>query len=206
MIKLIGLLLFCLSHSAFASQDAALASVDALKKALEQFNPSEALNGFTETPAESLLKPQENDDGLKNQGIAAMQENEEANYLYMNEKTRTKAIVNRESTEMQYAKQLIEGSESVKEGGCIASAPKCSEEVSTETCEDIAHYAPKSCESKLQVRLNSKLHTVHRQVIGLRVQKPFDLAHCGDSMRLGCQTLDEVHLSPDCYLAYANVR
>ena len=190
MLKVIGILLMGLTMISYAGEDEPLANAGAFKKALEQFNPSDVLSQFTAMPPEANINPTEHNDDLKNQGIALMQQNKTAHQLYTNEQTRTKAIANPLSPEMQYAEQLIEGSESVKDGGCVASPPKCSQTTTTKTCEDLAHYSPFSCETQLTVKINTKTHTVQRKVFGLRVQKPFDLAHCANSATLDCQSVE----------------
>ncbi len=118
MAKTIGIFMWLLSACLCAEPSAPLATADAFKHALEQFKPGEVLQGFTQTPAEIRLNPTENNDGLKGQGLSATTQNETANQVYTQYNTRTKAIQNLNSPEMQIAEQLIEGSSDMKEGDC----------------------------------------------------------------------------------------
>lgn len=106
MNKTIGIILLMLS----AGTATALETGDAFKRALEQFRPGDVLSGFTANPTEARLNPTENNDGLKSQGLASAHQNETSERLYTEGKTRPRMTANPNSSEMQYAEGVIEGS------------------------------------------------------------------------------------------------
>ncbi len=110
MSKTIGIILLMLSSGSAT----ALETGDAFKRALEQFKPGEVLSGYTPNPTETGLNPSENNDGLKNQGLASAHHNETSERVYTEGQTRTKAIANPNSAEMNYAETVIEGSSLVE--------------------------------------------------------------------------------------------
>lgn len=182
----------------FSASAASISNADSFKRALEQFKPTEALNGFTSSPHEVNLHPQENADNLKSQGLSNVQRHDALKEVYSNAKTRTRATPNLDSPEMKYAENLIEGSEAVKTGGCHKAPPECHKEFSTHTCEDALNYVTEVCEERLTSKVTTQIHHITRHVIGFNYQTPFDLANCGQMSDLGCKPTDEVHLSPNC--------
>lgn len=106
MTKAMGIIMLMLS----TGSTSALETGDAFKRALEQFKPRDVLNGFTATPTQAGLKPTESNDVLKSQGLAVAHQNETTDRVYTEGKTRPKVTANPNSSEMQYAEQLIENS------------------------------------------------------------------------------------------------
>lgn len=177
--------------------EASQGTTDAFKKALGQFNPGEILSGYTPTPPQTDLNPEENEDRLKAQGFDAMRQNEVASHLYMNENTRTKVYQNPESEYLQYAKKLIDSSESVQEGGCVAQPPACTTNSTSETCDEKVLYEAKTCLETLNVSVNKRKHTTRRLIGLIDIIAPMDLAHCAG--RTSCAPSDEVHVSSKCH-------
>jgi hypothetical protein len=123
--KSIGVIMLIFSALVRAETATPLDTGDAFKRALEQFKPGEALSGFTSNPPEASLNPTENNDGLKNQGLANVHKNETSELIYTEGKTRTKVIANPNNPEMQYAEHLIEGSDSTcTDGSCDTTKNK----------------------------------------------------------------------------------
>jgi conjugal transfer mating pair stabilization protein TraN len=175
-----------------AQIQAPLATGDALKQALEQFNPANSLSGFTASPPQAALNP----DGLKRHGLDAMRQNETASGIYANEKNRTKIIQNPESPYLQYASRLIDSSESVNEGGCVAQPPLCSTSTSLKTCEEWAYYKTTVCKNTLHVVVNKRVHSI-RRYLRYNQHSPINLADCAGGM--SCTVANEVHVSADCH-------
>lgn len=196
MIKILNSLglFLCLVLQAQAQPQAPQATADVFKKALEQFNPANSLSGFTSTPPQTALNPGEDHDGLKAQGLEAMRQNETANELYTNEKTRTKVFENPDSAYLQYAERLMDSSDAVKEGGCAAQPPQCTTNTRIETCDEKAHYEATSCQETLQVSVNKHVHAVRRY---LDRRAPLNLANCAG--RSACTAANEVHVSANCH-------
>jgi len=192
--KVIWVLAFLWSVLATAAPSASIMNADTFKHALEQFKPGDVLSGFTPTPPEVSLAPEEDYDGLKTKGFDAMHQNKEASQIYNNGTTRTKVFQNPDSDYLQYAKRLIDSSESVSEGGCIAQPPSCTTESHLETCDEKKHYDAISCCEALDVSVNKRIHKTRRYVDR---KAPMDLAHCAG--RTACTPADEVHVSVNCH-------
>lgn len=184
---------------------APLTTADAFKQALGQFKPSEALPGFTDSPTQTSLSQLDNEQ-LSRQGLAAATKNDIAHHVMSQSKTRERAILNPNSPDMQIAAHLIEGSDSVKEGGCYKTPPLCQTNRLTQSCEDRINYAENVCLERLTVQMETKRHAVTRIVLGLNAQPPFDLADCGQWSKDGlCKPENEVHVSPHCEAVSVNI-
>jgi conjugal transfer mating pair stabilization protein TraN len=184
-------LLWCMGLA--AQPQTSLTPTDAFKESLEHFKPGDFVSGFTNTPPQAALNPNENHDVLKAQGMDAMRQNEAASQVYLNEKTRTKVFENPDSAYLQYSERLIDSSEWEVRGGCIAQPPICTTNSSIEHCEDRVVYIPTTCQDTLQVSVNKPVHFTRRYVDR---KAPMDLAHCAG--RSACTQAQEVHVSPGC--------
>ena len=181
-----------------------ITTAGAFKQALGQLRPGDILPGFTENPPETNLS-QLDRQGLERRGLQASSKNETASRVISQSRTRERAYLNPNSPEMQIAGHLIEGGDSVKEGGCYKAPPICHTNISTHTCEDSTQYEEKRCLERLTVVVLSKTHAVTRIVSGL-VQEPYDLADCGRwTQNNFCTHENEVHVSPDCYAVSVRV-
>jgi conjugal transfer mating pair stabilization protein TraN len=136
----------------------------------------------------------EHHDGLKAQGFDAMSQNEVASHIYSNEHTRTKVYQNPDSDYLNYAKRLIDSSETVQAGGCVEQPPSCTTKYSIETCDEVAHYAAATCHETLNIAVTKREHTTRRYVNRLGAM---NLVHCEG--RTNCTPSDEVHVSAQCH-------
>lgn len=178
---------------------APITTADSFKQALGQFKPNEALPGFTNSPSETNYSSLDKE-SLSRQGLAAATKNDIANQVINQSRTRERAKLNPNSQEMQLAGNLIEGSDSVKEGGCYKAPPLCHTDMVSKACEDSVHYEESQCLERLTVKMETKIHNVTRIVFGLNLQPPFDLADCGKWSKDGlCKPENEVHVSPFCH-------
>lgn len=175
---------------------APLDTADEFKSALEKFNPAVELPNFTANPSEALLTPEDGQDALKSQGLAAVMDNDAAHFVYTQKELRTRAISNPNSPEMQYAEQLIEKSADVKEGGCYAQPPKCTTNTTTEFCLDTIHYTTENCRDTLTVSMKQTVHKSQRLVTGVNQQSnpPLDLSQCKPNE----STCSAIVVSPNC--------
>lgn len=192
---IMGLILVAFVHA----RAAPITTADAFKQALGQFNAADVLPGFTDSPPETNLS-QLDKESLSSQGLAAATKNDIASNVINQSRTRERARLNPDSPEMQIAAHLIEGSDSVKEGGCYKAPPLCHTNILTQTCEDSITYAENTCFERLKVIIATKTHAVTRNVVGSNLQPPFDLAVCGRWAKDGfCKPENEVHVSPHCH-------
>lgn len=197
MAKSIGVIMLIFSALVRAETATSLDTGDAFKRALEQFKPGEALSGFTSNPPEASLNPTENNDGLKNQGLANVHKNETSELIYTEGKTRTKVIANPNSPEMQYAEHLIEGSDTVKLGGCYEAPPICTTNITAHTCEENVNYKPSICRDELHVQVKTQPHQFSRKLPNAGRYSTFNLSACLPGER-NCSAANLIHLSTHC--------
>ena len=125
--KFLFILLCCLplAQSLAQNQADALKARDEALHALKGFNPADLLNGYTQSPKESALEPQEGGNALSAQGQNALKDNKTANDVYNQADSRAKVNPNPNSIEMQYAETLLENPESVLDGACDEKINEC---------------------------------------------------------------------------------
>ena len=197
MAKLIFPILFLFCTFVCADAGSALTTPDEFKRLLGQFKPQDALPGFSSNPTEINLNPTENHDHLQDQGMASLHSNDMAAFVYTEDKKRTKVTPNPNSPEMRYAEQLIDGSDTIKEGGCKPTPPICHTDTTTERCEERVSDAVATCRDELQVTINTKTHSFLRRSPLTAHYSRFNLGAClpGES-RCGPNNL--LHLSAHC--------
>lgn len=197
MAKVTYTLFFLLSTFVCAEPVAPLTTADEFKHLLEQFNPQDDLPNYSSNPAEINLHPTEGNDRLQDQGEAHVHSNETAEFVYTAEKKRTKVVPNPNSPEMQYAQQLIDGSDTIKTGGCKPTPPVCHTDLTTEICEEHVSDVLSMCRDELRVKINTKtLYVLRRSPLSGRYSS-FNLGTClpGES---ACGAGNLLRLSPHC--------
>ena len=197
MTKVIFTVFFLFSTFVCAETAAPLTTADEFKHLLEQFKPQDALPNYSSNPAEINLNPTENNDHLHEKGMASLHSNETAAFVYTEEKKRTKVVPNPNSPEMQYAEQLIDGSDTIKAGGCKPVPPVCHTDTTNEICEEHVSDALATCRDELHVKINTKTHSFMRRSPFAAYFSSFNLGACLPGERR-CGEGSLLHLSAHC--------
>lgn len=179
MRKLI--LIFCCLFAALVDAETFNEAINAREQALQKlkrFNPSTVLKGYTTSPAESSLKPDEGINSLSAQGFNALNNNPMAKDLFNQAQHRVKVHANHKSDDMRYAEQLLEGADEVLEGGCYQEKAHCERQTATKICEDWYPLVTHHCGRHLSVSLQQQTHNVVRRFLILDPFLYFSLSDC----------------------------
>jgi hypothetical protein len=140
--KFVHTLLCLLPLFAFANNPSdALKAREEAMRALQGFNPASVLKGYTNSPTETALQPQEGSNQLTSQGLSALNNNGAANEVYQQAHSREKVASNSDSSEMHHAERILENAEkidSVSVGCGMGECDASSSESSTDQGEGIA--------------------------------------------------------------------
>lgn len=165
---------------------------------LKQANPKQFLNDFTDNPVETQWLPPERSQRLKEQALASIGQDETANTIFEQQKTRPRIKNNPNSLEMKYAEKLIDGADEVLKGGCYTKPAHCEAQMVNKTCEDWLTFNSFSCNEQLSVQVAPKVQSIQRQIpVWGETTAGIHLTRCdyGDSY---CTSANLITVSKEC--------
>ena len=153
-------ILFVLSSVSFASTDVAVALRNQAMNALPGFNPSQIISNYTETPAESTLKPNDSSGSqvLHETAQSRLTQDDTARFVVKEEHQRAKITPNDKSSEIVEGARYIDSAEEIVRPGCHKEPVPCEEHVIEKTCEEKRGFKPVTCTRKLNVRVHALNH------------------------------------------------
>lgn len=174
-----------------------LTSRDAVINSLRNMNPADILPGFTSTPKEIQLQPEENNDTLPASGLQQAQTNPMAEQALEVARNRPDIVLNPESPEMKLAAELIESSEDVLHGACYQTPGECEQHTESHTCETRPQYSPQHCRSVLNVTLKTLQHTFTRTISRIGKMASLSLSQCAPQ-DTGCGGNNRLQINANC--------
>ncbi|MDP3706141.1 MAG: conjugal transfer protein TraN [Legionellaceae bacterium] len=186
------------SHANPATDSAISARTQAMQS-MQAFHPQDVIPKFTETPRESRLQPnaEDNDKLLQQETSVRLNQEDTARFVITEEQRRAKITPNPKSADIAYADRLIEGANNAIQPGCYKEPVPCEEHVVEKVCEELSAYAPLVCQSHKVVHLNRVNHPEVHRIFAKNVP-PVNLTTCEGALKGFCSQQQLIPLHPRC--------
>lgn len=169
---------------------------------LNQINPNEYFDKFTNSPTESQL----NHDNLKELGLSHANNSQIAKEIMSNYHTRERIKINPNSPEMKFAEKVITDADNGSNEICYKEPEHCDESSKFEICHQNVSYIEKQCTQKLTVTVNQvATHEVNRyKIANSNKVISFNLGSCEPSDWY-CNSQQLIQFSAKCEVLKTNI-